>query len=136
PKGYYTASPGGEELIGWHVNRGWDEAPDFFPAARFREQFYRPDVVHLVLTTLDEEKAISQANLRANKKREEEDIRKRQPPVIRILSPEDGSNVTDDEIRVEYTVRSPSELPISGVRAFIDDRPAGEGQKGFVPISR
>src|SRR5262249_27369382 len=40
PKGYYTASPGGEDLIGWHINRGWNEAADFFPAARFRNQFY------------------------------------------------------------------------------------------------
>ena len=37
PKGYYAASPGGDELIGWHVNRGDAEVPDFFAAARFRE---------------------------------------------------------------------------------------------------
>ena len=30
--------PGGEELIGWHVNRGWEQAADFFPASRFRER--------------------------------------------------------------------------------------------------
>ena len=33
PSGYYMASPGGEDLIGWHVNRGWDQAADFFPAS-------------------------------------------------------------------------------------------------------
>ena len=27
PKGYYAASPGAEDLIGWHVNRDWDHAP-------------------------------------------------------------------------------------------------------------
>ena len=31
PAGYYVASAGGEELIGWQVNRGDDQAPDFFP---------------------------------------------------------------------------------------------------------
>ena len=45
PSGYYMASPGGEDLIGWHVNRGWDQAADFFPASRFRERFSRPDIV-------------------------------------------------------------------------------------------
>ena len=54
PSGYYMASPGGEDLIGWHVNRGWDQAADFFPASRFRERFSRPDVVQKILDTLDE----------------------------------------------------------------------------------
>ena len=31
PSGYYDASPGADELIGWHVNRGRDHAADFFP---------------------------------------------------------------------------------------------------------
>ena len=44
PSGYYDASAGAEELIGWHLNRGQDEAADFFPASRFRARFYRPDV--------------------------------------------------------------------------------------------
>ena len=37
PQGYYDASAGADELIGWHVNNGWDRAPDFFPVARFRD---------------------------------------------------------------------------------------------------
>jgi hypothetical protein len=49
PRGYYDASPGAEELIGWQVNRGRDEAPEFFTASRFREQFHRPGVIDLVL---------------------------------------------------------------------------------------
>ena len=76
PKGYYMASPGGEFLIGWHVNRGWDEAATFFPADRFREQFNRPDIVKLVLKTLDEGRAIEAANSRPSTRRAEEDVRK------------------------------------------------------------
>jgi WD40 repeat protein len=30
PEGYYDCSPGGEDLIGWHINRGSTEAGDFF----------------------------------------------------------------------------------------------------------
>ena len=62
PTGYYIASPGGEDLIGWHLNRGWNQAADFFPASRFRARFNRPDIVRLVLETLDEDAAIKQAN--------------------------------------------------------------------------
>ena len=35
PKGYYAASPGAEDLIGWHVNRDWDHSADFFPVRAF-----------------------------------------------------------------------------------------------------
>jgi ABC-type Fe3+ transport system substrate-binding protein/WD40 repeat protein len=58
PPGYYDCSPGGEDLFGWHVNRGKEMAADFFPAsggsaARFRSQFHCPEVVSRALI-LDE----------------------------------------------------------------------------------
>ena len=62
PQGYYDCSPGGEDLIGWHVNRGKDHAADFYPAAKFRDTYYRPDVVSLVLETLDGAEALKQAD--------------------------------------------------------------------------
>jgi WD40 repeat protein len=62
PKGYYAASLGGENLIGWHVNRGWDRAADFYPVSRFRDKFNRPDIVQRVLDDLDEDTAIFEAN--------------------------------------------------------------------------
>ena len=49
PTGYYMASAGGEDLIGWHVNRGWAQEADFFPASQFRAEYNRPDIVKLVL---------------------------------------------------------------------------------------
>ncbi|MBF8277325.1 MAG: repeat, subgroup [Candidatus Brocadiaceae bacterium] len=45
PEGYYNASVGGEDLIGWHLNHGADVSPEFFGASRFRQQFYCPDVI-------------------------------------------------------------------------------------------
>jgi len=68
PSGYYDASPGAEELIGWHVNNGSDQAADFFPISRFRTAYYRPDVVAKVLETLDEPEAIKLANKESTKK--------------------------------------------------------------------
>ena len=61
PSGYYAAGPGGEDLVGWQVDNGPDRAASFFPASRFRDYFYRPDVVSLVLKTLDEAEAVRQA---------------------------------------------------------------------------
>jgi hypothetical protein len=45
--------------IGWQVNNGMDAAEDFHPAVRHRRTNWRPDVVNLVLTTLDEKRALS-----------------------------------------------------------------------------
>src|SRR5262249_17239327 len=106
PKGYYTASAGGENLIGWHVNRGWTEAAHFSPAQRFRNRFYRPDVVHQVLQTLDEDKAIAEAERLDSTARQERDIRKLLPPVVEILSPKDGDNFADQNVTIEYTAHS------------------------------
>src|SRR5437660_1598571 len=135
PKGYYTASSGGEELIGWSVNRGWKEAADFFPASQFRDQFYRPDIVQKVLLTLDEEKAVTEANNAAKRERAKEDVRKRLPPVVTILSPTEGAALSASDLVLEYSARSPSGLPVTVVRALIDGRPAeGAETKGFVPV--
>ena len=123
PKGYYAASPGGEALIGWHLNRDWKNAPDFFSADRFRDRFYRPDIVQLVLSTVDENKAVDRANAEANRRRDERDIKQQLPPVINIESPGEGGEFSDNQITVTYRVRSPSGLPIKAVDVLLDGRP-------------
>ena len=123
PSGYYMASPGGEDMIGWHVNRGWDQAADFFPASRFRERFSRPDVVQKILETLDESKAVAEANRLANIRTDTSQVTSRLPPVIRIRSPQDGVTVRDTQLAIDYELRSPSGLPIDTVEVLIDGRP-------------
>ena len=82
PTGYYMASPGGEDLIGWHLNRGWTQVADFFPASRFSARFNRPDIVQLVLKTHDEAAAVSQANEKAKRRQETASVAAALPPVV------------------------------------------------------
>jgi WD40 repeat protein len=134
PKGYYAASPGADDLIGWHLNRDWTHAPDFYPASRFRDLFNRPDIVKRVLNDLDEETAIAEANRLAGSKQAPE-IVKKLPPVITILSPAEGSPFAGDGLTIRYTVRSPSGLIVSEVNALVDGRPlAGATAKDFARI--
>jgi hypothetical protein len=51
PAGYYDASPGGEELIGWHHNNGTDQAASFLPADSLRADYYQPDAIANVFNT-------------------------------------------------------------------------------------
>jgi WD40 repeat protein len=127
PSGYYDASPGAEELIGWHVNNGNDHAGDFFPISRFRTAYYRPDVVAKVLETLDETEAIKLANKESSKKVQEVPVAKILPPVVSILSPKDGSETSAKEVEVKFEVRSPSGEPVTNVRVLVDGRPIGRG---------
>jgi len=102
PAGYFTTSVGGETLIGWSVNRSWSDAADFSAAAKFRDLFYRPDIVNRVLADLSEGDAIEQSN----------QIRKRLPPVVQLLDPADGSAITGETAKLKYSVRSPSGMPV------------------------
>lgn len=53
PEGYYDASsPEAEKLIGWHVNRGPEEAADFYPVETFAATFKRPDKIDAALAGL------------------------------------------------------------------------------------
>jgi WD40 repeat protein len=61
PQGYYDASPGCGDLIGWHVNQGPDRVAAYYPLHQFRSQLYRPDLVNNVLRQGSLEAAIAQA---------------------------------------------------------------------------
>ena len=128
PKGYFAASPGGAELIGWHVNRGKDQAADFFPAGRFRDVYERPDVVERVLATLDEDEALRLADAGRRKKKQEADLRRMLPPVVDIVSPGEGATMSENRVTVRYTVRAPSGEPVTGFKVLVDGREAGNAR--------
>ena len=125
PTGYYDCSAGGEDLIGWHLNRGKDAAADFFPASKFHDTFYRPDVVGEVLKTLDETEALRVANGARGKTgptvlADASAIVERLPPIVTLLSPSAGATVAQAQITVRYGVRSAPDAPVTAVYALVD----------------
>jgi hypothetical protein len=44
-----------------YVNHGYDHVPDFYEVSQFRDRFNRPDIVALVLKTLDVDEAVRRA---------------------------------------------------------------------------
>ena len=122
PQGYYMASPGGEELIGWHVNRGLD-TPEFYTAGRFRDRFHRPDVVALVLEELDVEKALARANAAAGvaaappPEAVKAGLVASLPPVIEIIDPASGASAAKDFLTVTYLAPRPRQRGAGGLGA-------------------
>jgi hypothetical protein len=123
PSGYYDASPGAEDLIGWHVNNGRDAAADFFPVGQFRSTYYRPDVVAKILQTGDEQLALKQANEEAGRKQEVASIAQQLPPVVEIISPTDSSTISSTDVIVRFRIRTPSGEPVTNIKVLADGRP-------------
>lgn len=120
PSGYYDASPGAEDLIGWHVNHGNDQAADFFPASRFRDRFHRPDVLDKILDTQDESIALRLANSESGRRAQTTSIANVLPPVVEILSPASDSAVKTTTVKVRYTVRTLDDAPVMGIRVRVN----------------
>jgi hypothetical protein len=122
PSGYYDCSPGAEDLIGWQVNRGEDQAADFFPVSRFRSTYYRPDVIDKVLESLDEGAAIAAANTAAGGRIPTATVEQLLPPVVSILSPGFGSTFSQGTLSMKVSVRPPRGKAIDSVWAAVDGR--------------
>jgi hypothetical protein len=129
PAGYYDASPGAEDLMGWHVNRGRDHEADFFPVSQFRSTYYRPDVAPRALATLDEAEALRQANAEANRRQETQRIEQRLPPVVEIVTPQDGTTVSAPPVTVRVRVRALVDAPVTTLKALVDGRPADQPRR-------
>jgi len=115
PAGYYDASPGGDRLIGWQVNRGGDSAADFFPAAQLRGRFYRPEVVAAVLGTLDESQALAQSGVRP-----QPFDAAALPPTVELLAPAAGERFDRPEVVVRLRIAGPAGEPVTALYATVD----------------
>ena len=121
PTGYFDASVGGEDLIGWHVNRGADAAADFFPASQFRNQFHRPDVIDRVLDTLDEAEAVAQADAARGSKPSQAAtptaaaaaVLQALPPVVEVVS---GTELrtTQPSVTIHVRARTSADARVTG----------------------
>lgn len=132
PQGYYAASLGADELIGWHINHGYDHVPDFYPVSQFRDRFYRPDVIRRVLRTpdLDVEEAVRDADQKAgHPATKAAPVSSLLTPKVEINDPKDPAAVDRTDFQLGYSVRLPSpddslrvEVRVDSAKVTADDR--------------
>lgn len=123
PQGYYDAALGADDLIGWHINHGYDRAPDFYPVSQFRGRFYRPDVIQRVLKTpnLDIAEAIGQADQAAGRPTAKAaSVKSLLAPVVEIEDPKDRAPQDRTDLQLAYSVRLPSAGDTLRVEALVD----------------
>jgi WD40 repeat protein len=131
PQGYFDASLGADDLIGWHINHGYDRAPDFYPVSQFRDRFYRPDVIQRVLKTpnLDVAEAVREADQAAGRPTAKAaPVSSLLTPVVEIHDPKDPASEDHTDLKLTYSVRLPSaddtlrvEGLVDGVKVAADD---------------
>jgi hypothetical protein len=115
-KGYYAATPRGEELAGWKVATAEDRLAVFYTAGRFRKALYRPDLIREVLKAGSLQAALSRLKVRALS------VDEMLPPEVRIRVKQDEKDRS--KVTVEATAWSAVKAqPIQSLRLLIDGRP-------------
>ena len=125
PEGYFDHSPGAENLVGYHLNRGRSGNPDFVVSGQIYRDFYRPDLVTLKIKGED----IGQDVRKTGDARSL--VAGRVPPGLRLLSwctkgecaQPGGPPAAGDEPQV-ITVRDPRVT----LRVGVEDRGSGAGR--------
>ncbi len=115
PAGYFAASPGGEDLVGWQLDHGAKQAADFFPVSRFRAEYYRPELITEVIAKGSLEAALA-AIPRVGGRQEQASITpERLPPTVRIVGPDDLSKASANRITLRLAVRTTPDAPTTRV---------------------
>lgn len=126
PDGLFAASPGGAELAGWQLNRPRDQAADFFALSRFQRSHERPEQV---VATLGEP-AATVPSLK----------RELLPPLVTILEPADGAQLSDSKVVLKVAVRLPESAsagpePAPALRVRVNGRPIPTGDaRGVIDL--
>jgi WD40 repeat protein len=95
PSGYFDASPGAEDLIGWHVNQGKDKEGRFVTGGQLYNALYRPDLIQRVVQGEDPN-TFAQIDL-------EKLLASGDAPKIQFTSPSAGASTSRD-VTLKYRV--------------------------------
>jgi WD40 repeat protein len=118
PQGYYASSVAGDQNIGWHLNRGWNQASEFVTAARLKKHLYRPDIIKHAYEFGDSDKAIREAGLSGFKLA---DLIQHAPPAFNIVDPGENSRVDKSPITVKLDFAA-NEDPLTGFDVKVNGR--------------
>lgn len=113
PEGYYaaSASPGMGDVLGWHVNRGWDKAADFYPVTAYAG-FCRPDALPLVLREGETARALGLAKMAYDRRQVQEAVDSPVPagPQLHVLTVGINEYACHERRRLDFAVNDACDL--------------------------
>jgi len=125
PSGHYTASPNGDKMVGWQINRGVDKAAEYVSADQVRQQFYRPDIVDNTIRLRDYKQAVAQAGTTDFSL---ETLNTALPPKFSIIDPLNHSTTQEGELKVVLSFKD-SEEPLENLVAYVNGSLVGKLRK-------
>jgi len=139
PHGYYAASPGGEQYIGWHINRGWDREAEFYPAYSYRRRFHQPELLRRTVELHSFDKAWAQlgGTLEAAGPAT---VAKSPPPEIAWRTPARAESAVTSA-SIEISARVFSQTPVNEVKLLVNGGTRDgaslrrDGDPGFFKLS-
>ncbi len=117
PQGYYMGSPGGGELVGWHVNRGDGNVAEYVRSQQLRQYLNRPDIVERAITLVSATGAIQE--LAPNHVNLEQLFKQGRPPVV--VSVGGDNEATGGRSVIVVGVRE-NPLPVETIDVWVRDR--------------
>ena len=137
PEGYYDASLGGHELIGWKMNRGPDETAEFLTARQLRKSLYRPALIDSVIDAMLTGKSdakIASAHEQVDSPapapspvldlQEEESLTSILPPTVSISGLPENREISGEELEITIEATSQNDLPVRSIVVLVNGRPA------------
>jgi hypothetical protein len=118
PQGYYAASPNGDNMVGWQLNRGPEQTPEFIGADQLRSKLYRPDILAQAIQLRSANQAIAQT---PNATFKLENLTQAQPPKFQIVQPGNDSQTQGASINMVLEVAQQPE-PMDRVDIFVNGR--------------
>jgi WD40 repeat protein len=145
PQGYYTGSPGADRIVGWQINKGADQVPDYVGADQLRDHLNRPDIVEKAIILASAEQAVREAPGTTFKLA---DLLARPVPRFKIMSPDADAVQRSGRAIVKIAIEETPD-PIKAIRVQVNGREIGDvtpeiGSGGFgagermlvVPLAR
>ncbi len=116
PQGFFYGSAAGGKLIGWQLNKGANETPDFVSSAQYRQTLNRRDLLVRALQLASAEKAVQEAFPAGF------DLAKllsAQPPQVRLAKTETRLTETSGLLKLSAFIKS-DEADLKTVFAFVN----------------
>ncbi|MGI9463120.1 MAG: hypothetical protein ACR2OM_04235, partial [Aestuariivirgaceae bacterium] len=127
PQGYFSASPDGDEFIGWHVNQGAGKAARFVTAAQLKQHFYRPDIVDEAIRLASARQAVARAQ---NTEFSFGALAERAPPAFKVVAVNPRTEAATIKLQLTLKVAAGNDAP-SRLGVIVNGRNSYNGDAGL-----
>jgi WD40 repeat protein len=120
PQGYYASSPNGDRIVGWQIDRGYDQAAEYVAASQLRNQFYRPAIVERAIILGSAVKAVQEVGVARIGGFQLADLKSHLPPKIVVPTAYDHET-SRGLAAITLAVAEAQDDPIKSFDLFVND---------------